>query len=113
MRGTGLAAVAFAPQTMFLFGRKAAIKSLAHPGFGEKCVSSLLGTLSHSLASAGGSFFCVILGQSAFALAHLKIDEIDEIDKIDKIDGLPTAAAPKCDCRETRPGPRQGVSQAL
>jgi hypothetical protein len=43
-------------------GIQAAIKSLAHPGFGEKCVSSLLGTLSHSLASAGGFFFLRDIG---------------------------------------------------
>jgi hypothetical protein len=34
------------------------------PGAGEKCSSSLLGTPSHSLASAGGSRLIVMFGQA-------------------------------------------------
>ena len=44
------------------------------PGLGEKYFSYLPGTLSHSLASAGGSFLATMLGQtfenSALTLNH-------------------------------------------
>src|SRR5262245_20033725 len=44
------------------------------PGSDEKCFSNFPGTSSHSLASAGGSFFTVIFGQvlaySALTSSH-------------------------------------------
>src|SRR5204863_8173902 len=48
--------------------------SVAVPGSAEKNLSNLLGTPSHSLASAGGAFLAVILGQifenSALRVSH-------------------------------------------
>ncbi len=43
-------------------GRRRGVQSPV-PGLAEKCASSLPVTPSHSLASPGASFFCVMFGQ--------------------------------------------------